>query len=50
MQIRRYILPYDGKNTKFVLADNHEAMVAAFQARIERLTKQIKELKKANGQ
>jgi phage-related minor tail protein len=45
MQIRRYILPYDGKNTKFVLADNHESMVEALQAKIEKLTKQVKELK-----
>jgi hypothetical protein len=45
MQIRRYILPYDGKNTKFVLAENHEAMVAALQAKIEKLAKQVKELK-----
>lgn len=45
VQIRRYIFPYDGKNTKFVLAENHEAKVAALEAQIKRLTEKIKELR-----
>lgn len=46
MQVRRYLLPYEGKNTKFVLATNHEAKVAALEAQIKKLTEQVKELKK----
>lgn len=45
MQIRRYVLPYDGKNTKFVLAENHEAKVDTLVRQIEKLTKQVKDLK-----
>jgi hypothetical protein len=50
-QIRRYIFTHEGKNTKFVLAENHESKVDALVTQIEKLTKQVKELKAkvANG-
>ena len=45
MQIRRYIFTHEGKNTKFVLAANHEERVDTLVQQIEKLSKQVKELR-----